>query len=288
MGKNRDYCISLYEKSMPNDKPLLEKYLLVREFGYDFLELSIDETDEKLERLYDQDLQEHILDTIVESKVNTRSICLSGHRRYPLGSNDPSIVERSLDIFYRTVDLAVFIGASIIQMAGYDVYYEDSDEATIQRFKTNLKKCLDYASKKGIICAFETMETPFMDTIEKAVSWCNTFQNPYLKVYPDLGNITNSNNLYQTSILRDIECGRGYIVAAHLKEAKEGVYRDLQFGEGIVDFEAGIQALWDQGVRLFGCEFWAQKNPDFCHAIRDNGIFIRRILDKIAGEKHED
>ena len=45
------YRLGLYEKSMPNGLALSKKLLLTRESGFDYLELSIDETDEKLARL---------------------------------------------------------------------------------------------------------------------------------------------------------------------------------------------------------------------------------------------
>lgn len=47
----KPYRLGLYEKSMPNGLALSKKLLLTRESGFDYLELSIDETDEKLARL---------------------------------------------------------------------------------------------------------------------------------------------------------------------------------------------------------------------------------------------
>ena len=45
MGK---YTLGLYEKSMPNTLSFAEKLLCAKECGFDYLEISIDETDEKL------------------------------------------------------------------------------------------------------------------------------------------------------------------------------------------------------------------------------------------------
>lgn len=45
------YTLGLYEKSMPGSLSLPEKLAAAREAGYDCLEISIDETDEKLARL---------------------------------------------------------------------------------------------------------------------------------------------------------------------------------------------------------------------------------------------
>ena len=45
------YAIGLYEKAMPGTMNWQEKLICARECGYDFVEISIDETDEKLSRL---------------------------------------------------------------------------------------------------------------------------------------------------------------------------------------------------------------------------------------------
>lgn len=48
----KNYFIGIYEKAMPNSLTWREKLLCAKENGYDFLEISIDESDEKLSRLY--------------------------------------------------------------------------------------------------------------------------------------------------------------------------------------------------------------------------------------------
>ena len=45
------YSIGLYEKAMPKSMSWKEKLECARECGYDFVEISIDETDDKLARL---------------------------------------------------------------------------------------------------------------------------------------------------------------------------------------------------------------------------------------------
>ena len=45
------YAIGLYEKAMPGSLSWEEKLECARECGYDFVEISIDETEEKLARL---------------------------------------------------------------------------------------------------------------------------------------------------------------------------------------------------------------------------------------------
>ena len=47
----KPYAIGLYEKAIPGDFSFRDKLLCAKECGYDFLEISIDETDAKLSRL---------------------------------------------------------------------------------------------------------------------------------------------------------------------------------------------------------------------------------------------
>ena len=59
-------------------------------------------------------------------------------------------------------------------------------------FWRNLKKSVELAEKYGVILAFETMETPFLNNCKKAMRYVLEVNSPYLKVYPDIGNCTNA------------------------------------------------------------------------------------------------
>ncbi len=252
-----DYRLGIYEKAMPNSFSLLEKLQCAKETGFDYMEISIDETEEKQKRLfYSKDDKLAIKMMLHDLDFSIDSMCLSAHRKWALGSKDPEVQRKGLSLFYRSVDFCHDIGIRIIQLAGYDVYYEESDEITRQNFITNLQKGIYYASKKGIVCAFETMETPFMDTISKAVDYVKLIDSPYLGIYPDLGNLNNACLIYNLDIEKEIKAGKGHIFALHLKETKEGKYRDMNFGEGLVDFKKGIKAAKEIGIRMFVAECW--------------------------------
>ena len=98
----------------------------------------------------------------------------------------------------KAIRLAEDLGIRIIQLAGYDVYYEEGSEETRERFEENLKKAVEMAAKAGVMMGFETMETEFMNTVEKAMVYVNRVNSPYLNVYPDLGNVTNAAVTYGT------------------------------------------------------------------------------------------
>ena len=110
---------------------------------------------------------------------------------------------------------------------------------------------------------FETMETPFMNTVEKAMNYVQLINSPYLGVYPDSGNITNAALSDGKDVLADIRAGAGHIIAFHLKESLPGKFREIPFGTGHVDFPAIIHQAWQLGVRRFVTEFWDIGSPNW-------------------------
>lgn len=277
----KPYAIGLYEKAMPKSMSWKEKLECAKECGYDFVEISIDETDDKLARLeWTKDERLELVRTMKEVGLPIRSMCLSGHRKYPFGSADPAVRERSLEIMEKAIELADDLGIRIIQLAGYDVYYEESTPDSLRLFAENLGKAVAMAAVKGIVLAFETMETPFMDTTEKSMKYVNLINSPWLGVYPDSGNLTNASLLYNKSVLDDLETGRGHIFALHLKETVPGKYREIPFLTGHVDFEAVVKKAWDLGIRRYVTEMWDVGREEWKEDIKFANSSMSAILDR--------
>ena len=168
----------------------------------------------------------------------------------------------------------------MIQLAGYDVYYEEGTEETRRLFGENLKRAVDMAARRSVVLGFETMETEFMNTVEKSMRYVNEVNSLYLGVYPDLGNLTNAAKTYGTDVCDDIRLGIGHLTSMHLKETVPGVFREVPFGTGHVDFEAGIKTAWECGVRRFVTEFWYTGNPEWKQDLVQASSMMRPILDK--------
>lgn len=254
---DKRYELGMYEKAVPSDLTWSERLEVAGEVGFDYVEISVDESDARLARLDWTAAERRNLVSLMEGTgVPIRSMCLSGHRKYPLGASDPAVRDRSLEIMRKAVDLACDLGIRTIQLAGYDVYYEEGTEDTRRWFAENLAKSVEMAAREGVLLGFETMETPFMDTVEKAMAYVDLVNSPYLGVYPDMGNLTNASFLYGKSVRDDIATGRGHIVAAHCKETVAGAYREIPFGTGTTDYDGALDELVAQGVRRFVAEFW--------------------------------
>lgn len=122
-----------------------------------------------------------------------------------------------------------------IQLAGYDVYYEPKTLLSREYFVENLRKCVDMAAKKLVMLSIETMDDPFINSLDKVTYYKSQVRSPWLQAYPDVGNLT----AWPTNdVGRKIESNIDNIVAVHLKDTKpvgetsKGVFKRVPFGEG--------------------------------------------------------
>lgn len=252
MKTGNDYRIGIYEKAMPPELSWKERLLAAKEAGFDYLEMSIDESDVRMSRLDWTDEQILELRQIqMETGFPIETICFSAQRKYPLGSKKWE--KEAKELLRKGILFAKKMGIRIIQTQGYDCYYEEvSDDTTKERFYRNLEEGTMFAASHGVMLAMETMENDFMNTVEKAMYSVNRIDSPYLQVYPDIGNISNATK----NVPADIRTGKGHIAAAHLKETVPGKFREIPYGTGQVDFPAAITQLLKQGVRRYVAEFW--------------------------------
>lgn len=278
------YALGLYEKAMPGTMTIGDKLECAKECGYDYVELSVDETDEKLARLdWTKEERLALVKEMYRVGLPLRSMCLSGHRKYPFGAKDPEVRKRGMEIMEKAIDLADDLGIRTIQLAGYDAYYEkDQWEGSRQAFLENLTKATEMAAAKGISMGFETMETPFMNTVWKSMFYVNHIDNPWLGVYPDCGNLTNAAVADGSSVTDDLYSGRGHVIAMHLKAAKPGLFRDMVFDDPTshVDFEADIARAWSLGVRRYVTEMWYLGSEKWKDDIHTANRTMRAILDR--------
>ena len=265
---HRNYSLGLYEKAMP-EISWKEKLQIAREAGYDFVEISIDASEEKISRVYsDRAERRRLWELCYETQMPIRTLNASALTKYSLGNPDPALCGRGMDIAMRSIDLAADLGVRIVMIPGYDVYYEPHTEETEARFIRNVRQLCDHAACAGVQLGFETMENEFMNTVEKALYYIGLADSNYLKIYPDIGNTTNAAVLHSGDAIEDLKKGRGQILALHLKETCPGHYREIPYGTGHVDFERAVSAAWSLGVRRYVTEFWYKEGGETPHEVR--------------------
>lgn len=280
--------LGIYEKAIPNDFSWKEKMQTAKAAGFDYIEISVDESDERLARLdwSDQEIEE-IRSYMEETGIVIPTMCLSGHRRFPFGSKDKATRARAFEIMEKGILLAQKLGVRCIQLATYDVYYEESDEETKELFLDGMKKSVEMASRAGVILAMEIMDTPFVGTILRAMHYIKKIPSPYFKIYPDMGNLTQ----FSSDVESEFELGLAETVAIHVKETKPGVFKNVPFGEGTVQFINIFRKLKELNYTgMFLIEMWAdnsrkQTMEEAVETIRDARLFVEDKMKKAGMER---
>lgn len=258
--ENKNYKIGIYEKAINNKFDWNQKFKIAKEAGFDFIEISIDESDEKIERLYWTDKQINYLHQLmIENNIYINSMCLSANRRFPLGSKDIQVQKKGIEIIKKAFIFAKKLGIRIVQLAGYDEYYNEQDEITKELFITNMKKVCKLAQYYSVQIAFESMDTSFMGSLIKILNIINKLDSPMLGIYPDIGNLTQ---FAKENFESEIEIAKNKIVAFHFKDTTPTTFKCIEFGKGTVNFIDAFKAIFK--INYCGpylIEMWSKNDP---------------------------
>jgi L-ribulose-5-phosphate 3-epimerase/hexulose-6-phosphate isomerase len=254
--------MGLYEKALPNELSWEEKLQQTKLLGFDFLEISVDESDERRSRLDWDDETIYDLKRLCERyEIPLQSMCLSAHRKYPYGSLDPQVRQQAHLHMEKAITLAFKLGIRTIQLAGYDVYYEPANQETHQNFIQGMKQAAKMAERAGVMLAVEIMDTRYLNSLSKFEVLNREVNSPFFTAYPDVGNISGWN--YDVST--ELALSMPHIVQIHLKDTYkvtndyQGQFRDLVIGDGEVDFEAIFETLKRTNCAVpMVIEMWAQ------------------------------
>ena len=259
--------IGIYEKALPYNVSWRERLALAREAGFDFVEMSVDESDERLARLdWSPAERAELREAVAATGVPIITMCLSGHRKWALGSVSPEIRERGLEIMRKAVRFCVDTGIRTIQLAGYYVYYEPHVPGSMERYRDGLAQGLEWASQAGVMLALENVDGDDINSVSVAMRFVEDFDSPWFQVYPDVGNLGE----HGLDVRTELERGRGHLVGIHVKDTRPGEPRRVPFGQGIVPFVDAFRKLAE--MRYVGpvmLEMWNDDSPDALRIIRE-------------------
>lgn len=272
MLKLRDLPFGLYEKSICSTLSWEDKFSLIKDAGYDYFEIAIDATPEKLGRLENRGEQLHIRRASEACDTPLYTFAFTANRFFPLGSEDASIRAEGIRLCKRAVDFAAFVGARTVNIASYDEYEKPRNKNTEGLFLDSLKECVEHASIRGVIISLETMDSTFIDTTKKALHFVRAIDSAYLQIGVDPGNISAMGH----NPITDIPAGGGHIVEVEFKDTRPGVVRDIFFGEGTLDFDACFRMLHEIKYQGFlAAEMWSHDDPDFHPNIYKAAEFLK-------------
>lgn len=270
--------VGVYEKALPIDVSWERRLELAAQAGFDFVEISIDESDTRLARLnWSASERAALRQALTNTGVPIMTMCLSGHRKYPLGSASPEIRERGLDIMHRAIEFAADIGLRIVQVMGYDVFYEPSNAGTEVRFLAGLEAAVRWAGEAGVMLGLENVDRELVDSVEKGLRFVRALNSPWLHLYPDIGNLVAAGHRPADQL----PLATGHVVAVHVKDAWPGVLRGVPFEQGDVPFGETFEALAEMG-------FWGPLTVEMWAQMDDSGdpmsavVAARQLVDRLV------
>ena len=272
--------VGLYEKALPPELCWEERLAAAGQAGYDFIDISIDEGAERLARLDWTAVQRADLRrAIANSGVRISTMCLSGHRKFPLGSHDPETRRQGQEILYKAIEFGVDIGLRVVQVMAYDVFYEPSDEETRANFMEGLALGAQMAGQAGMMLGIENLDTPFVENASQGLAVIDEINSPWLQLYLDMGNLAAA-GYYPPD---EIRLARNRLLGIHVKDAAPKVIRGIPFGEGIVPFQETFRALVDIDFwGMLAVEMWGYMHPD--EDPIEAAAAARRFVDRMVAE----
>lgn len=265
--------VGLYEKALPAGWPWDRRLAAAAEVGYAFVEISIDESDERLARLdWPSAARAELRRSIAQTGMPILTMCLSGHRKYPLGSRSLQVRARAEAIMRQAIEFSVDVGIRIVQIAGYDVFYEESDAGTAARFVDGLCRAAEWASQAGVMLALENVDSPISESLARCLAIVRQVDSLWFQIYPDMANVAAAGYDPAAELAR---CN-GHLVALHVKDSLPRTIRRVPFGAGIVPFERVFLAL--AAMNYHGplvVEMWADPQAaDPLTTVRDARQFV--------------
>lgn len=263
----------IYEKALPRAIRWDQKTKSAKAAGFDFVELCIDESPDRIARV-DLPASEarRIAEIAGDSGLCMHSLCLSAHRKFPLGSLDSETARYSIELTKKTMNFANNVGLKVLQIAGYDVFYEESSDETCARFREGLATVAGLAEEHGLMLGFENVDAEMSKTIERCLDIITSIHSACLKMYPDFGNLSAQDVDYLTEMPK----ARDYIIGLHIKDTRRDVLRNVGLGEGTVDFDRMFAVLREmECVAPCVIEMWNEDRDDSTEIIRSALQFVK-------------
>jgi L-ribulose-5-phosphate 3-epimerase len=251
--------VGVYEKDFPAEYSWEQILTSAGQAGYDFVEMSIDESQDRIDRLYWSHSERAALrQAIFNTGIPVWGMGVSTHRKFPLGSASSDLRQQGLDILYRSIELAADLGVKVIQIMGYDAFYEPSNSGTQARYLEGLRTGVNWASAAGVVLALENGDSKLVDSVEKAMRFVKIINSPWFQVYPDIGNMTAAGY----NPLEQLPLTEGHMVGVHVKDTRKGELRGVPIGQGIVQFRETFQWLAQIGFNgPVVMEMWGHLDP---------------------------
>jgi len=228
---------------LPKQLPLLERFQLAREVGFEEMECP---------QINDPAEAESIKKAADQAKLRIHSVMNGDHWQFPLSSGDPEVVARSMKAMRTSLGNAKLWGADTVLLVPAVVNPQTSYEDAYKRSQARIRELIPLAAEYKVVIAVEEVWNKFLLSPLEFARYVDEFKSPWVKAYFDVGNVVLWG--YPQDWIRTL--GKR-IVKLHLKDFKfqqnrETRKREAEFvnlGDGEIDWAAIHAALNEIGYK---------------------------------------
>ncbi|MBI1746276.1 MAG: sugar phosphate isomerase/epimerase [Acidobacteria bacterium] len=220
---------------LPKQMSYNDRFKLAMDVGFDGIEVSTQA---------DANEADLIKAASVKTGLRIHSVMNSDHWRYPLSSNDPSVVARSMKGMETSLRNAKLWGADTVLLVPAVVNAKTPYRDAYTRSQAQIRALIPLAKELEIIIAVEEVWNKFLLSPLEFVQYIDAFNSPWVKAYFDVGNVV----LY--GFPQDwIRTLGARIVKFHLKDFHNATNQFVGLLEGSVDWLEVRKAIGEIGFK---------------------------------------
>ena len=238
-------AIGIYEKALAGST-WADRFAEASSAGYNFVELSVDDSPAKLRRLDCSSAERQRLRRQAEeagSRIGT--IVLSAHRAFPWGSRDAPTRQRADVLAHQSLILAADLGAERVQIAGYFTFDGPRHPDARGKFVEGLKRAATFAGDLGVALALENVDGSDVVSASDCIGLLADIDSPSVSLYIDVGNYAGN----ALSVVDELRLALPYAHAVQFKDARPQTFRRVPFGRGTVPWPDVFSTLESAGYQ---------------------------------------
>jgi hexulose-6-phosphate isomerase len=220
---------------LPPSLSYSDRFKMARDAGFDVVQAPTTP---------DEHTAEEFKNAAAAANIRIDSVMNMDHWKYPLSSDDPEVVEKSLAGMRTSLHNAKLWGSGAVLLVPAVVNPATSYRDAWTRSQKEIRKLIPLAEELKITIALEEVWNKFLLSPLEMAKYIAEFQSPWIKAWFDVGNVLLYG--YPQDWIRTL--GKD-IVNVHLKDfkRKENGYAWVNLGDGDVDWPAVRQAFAEIG-----------------------------------------
>ncbi len=165
---------------LPANLSYADRLKLAREIGFEVLQAPTQPDEHKAEEL------KKAADA---AEIRIDSVMNMDHWKYPLSSDDPAVVEKSLAGIRTSLHNAKLWGSDVVLLVPAVLDPQTSYRDAWTRSQREIRKLLPLAEELKVVIAIEEVWNRFLLSPLEMASYIDEFQSPWVKAWFDVGNV---------------------------------------------------------------------------------------------------